>query len=152
MEILPEHLVKLSKAYPAVGTSRDTLENMAERKFKTLDLVLEGEIPSKKNGYMPNGKGGRYIPADMQTDIDALMWQLKPQRPARPISGPMSIAVEFTTKSKKLDADNRYTTLQDILQKIGIIENDNDVEYFTCRRNVSLTSKPSIHISITYAS
>lgn len=136
---------------------RDTfifMNEMKERKVQTLQFSLEGEIPSKKNAWKPTAQGGRYIPGDVQSEIDALLWQLKPVRSKlpHPISGPISIQVEFTTQTKRRDTDNRYTTLQDILQKAGIIENDNNVDYFSCRRNVSSKSKPQVDIEISYAS
>lgn len=133
----------------------DTISKMTmDTDKKTLEFTLEGEVPSKKNAWKPRANGGRYIPEDVQANIDALLWQLKKIRSMlpRPITGPISIRVDITSHTKKQDTDNRYTTLQDILQKADILANDNDVDEIYCRRSVSKNSMPTVHVTIFHAS
>lgn len=124
-----------------------------ESGVKSLEFTIDGEVPSKKNSWKPRAGGGMYIPAGVQADIDALLWQLKPIRNkmSRAIAGPIALRLEIVTRTKKQDTDNRHTTMQDVLQMAGIIENDNDVDEIYCRRDVSETSQPRVHVSIFYA-
>lgn len=75
-----------------------------------------------------------YIPSHVQSRIDDFLWQLKNVRVKHklynPIQSRVGIHAIFYVQNNRKDVDNMYTTLQDILQKGGIIENDRSVKKF----------------------
>ncbi len=123
---------------------------MDEMRFK-----LEGEMPSKKNGWKPKKGGGSYIPADMQAELDDFLWQLKAVKIdhgiTKPLEGSLSISASFYVPagSKTRDLDNMLTTLQDLLQKGGIIKNDKDINHIEAARIVQ-PGKPYVGVILSY--
>ncbi len=94
-------------------------------------LELKGTIPSKKNAWRSNPRGRSYLPEQIQADIDALVIQAQNQRhlhPVEPLKGKkLYVGAVYYGSVVGKDVDNCYTTLLDVLQKAGIIENDNMV-------------------------
>ena len=93
---------------------------------------LEGKIPSKKNRWSV-GRGGRvYIPEDVKSELDGLLFVLNgvrsKNRIKEPIEGDIKIELVFHGKENyRKDLDNLSTTVFDLLQKARIIKNDKDV-------------------------
>lgn len=99
-----------------------------------IELVLTGVVPSKKNAWRRGNGGKVYLPAQVQADIDALIIQANAQRHQLDLKeiagGRLSVAVIFFVPREHKDLDNCFTTLLDVLQKAGIIENDKLVREF----------------------
>lgn len=94
------------------------------------EFSLTGEMPSKKNAWKRAKDGRVFIPADMKKEIDGFLWQIKSQRDAgeKPIIGDVVILTDFFMKNPaQRDGDNMHTTVLDMLQSAGIIENDKQV-------------------------
>lgn len=105
----------------------------------TLYFSLDGTVPSKKNAWR-RGNGNVYLPAQIQADIDALIIQAKSWRhklDVRLIAGKaVSVNMIFVHSSKNKDLDNMFTTLLDVLQKAGILENDKLVRRFNVDEHI----------------
>lgn len=101
-------------------------------KEPVLIFELKGKIPSKKNAWKPNGRGGMYLDKALRRELDGLTLQLiairNKNRLLKPMEGSIRIEVVFYEKGGRSDLDNVYTTLQDLLQSAGIIKNDRMVE------------------------
>ena len=102
-------------------------------------LQLQGPVPSKKNAWRRGG-GNVYLPAKVQADIDALIWQAKAQRPKLDLSDiagkRVRVDAHFFVPREHKDLDNVFTTLLDVLQKAGVLENDKLVRAFRVRETV----------------
>lgn len=101
-----------------------------------ISLMLYGTCPSKKNAWRRPASGGKsYLPEQVQADIDALIIQAKAKRhrlDLKSIAGmKLWVGVVFYIKKPKPDTDNEFTTLLDVLQSAGIIENDRLVKSFS---------------------
>lgn len=96
--------------------------------------TLVGDIPSKKNAWKRTVSGRVYLRDDIQKDIDGLLYRLishkNRSRIQFPINGTLKLTAKFYVKNERVDVDNSYTTLQDLLQKAKIIENDNQIKSF----------------------
>lgn len=92
----------------------------------TATLTLLGHVPSKKNQWKPRpGGGGVYLDREANAEIAALMTQARIQwGPRRPMANP-DIDIEFHVRSLRSDRDNKLSCLLDVLQKAGVIQNDN---------------------------
>ena len=98
----------------------------------TYTLELRGSVPCKKNRWH-RGKGGMYFDepeakrGNIQALIDALILQSRTQwngQAVRPIERTELISAVFTVKDGRSDLDGKWTTLQDILVKAGVLRND----------------------------
>ena len=123
---------------------------MSER--KEISFTLDGEMPSKKNAWK-GGRGRVYLPADLNRELDAFLWQLKAvlvrEKIRKPIEAPAEIFVCFYTCDAKRDTDNMLTTLQDLLQKAGMVKNDN--QFYKVGAQRVLTDKaPSMVVDFIY--
>lgn len=113
---------------------------------------LKGEMPSKKNRWKV-GKGGQvFIPKDVKSELDDMLWQLKSVRSknvSEPIAEPIKVEVIFYGQYRK-DLDNMTTTLLDLLQKSEIIKNDKEVLHIDAKkRNDSPKTAPWCEVTIT---
>ena len=89
-----------------------------------IEFKLVGNIPSKKNTWKI-GKHGIY--QSKQNEINDLLVQLAAQKP---VNYPLPIKTQcrlvlIVWGSFKQDLDNQLTCVCDLLQKSGIIKNDN---------------------------
>lgn len=90
---------------------------------KTISLELIGVVPSKKNAWKRGGNHV-YLDKDIREELDDLIIQAVSQgRRYGPIIGKFVALFVFHTSDSK-DLDNKTTTLLDVLQSAGIIEND----------------------------
>jgi len=120
----------------------------------TIELTLDGVVPSKKNGYRRRGNGaGMYIPEQMRADIDALVIQAQAARhklDLESIEGrKVHVHLQFTVPDERKDLDNMHTTVLDVLQTAGIIKNDRLVRSFTVEELCNAHRAPFVRILIT---
>lgn len=117
-----------------------------------IDLTLTGLVPSKKNAWRRGNGSKVYLPAQVQADIDALVFQAKALRHRlniKEITGVrLSVVVVFHVPREHKDLDNCFTTLLDVLQKAGIIENDKLVREFHVRECIT-KEEPKTEIAIS---
>lgn len=117
-----------------------------------IQLTLQGKVPSKKNAWR-RGRGQKaYLPAQIQADIDALIIQAQAQRHGlklAEIAGKkIRVIAEFHVWKEQVDLDNAFTTLLDVLQKAGIIENDKLVRSFAVDEILDATRVEGVCINI----
>ena len=88
-------------------------------------FLIEGNTPSKKNQRQMFVKNGRMIniPSKRYKEWhDQAMWQLKGVKKLKP---PYEITTVFWFKDKRRkDLDNAQSSVLDLLQDVGIIEDD----------------------------
>jgi len=118
-----------------------------------ISITLQGRVPSKKNAWRrPAGKGKAYLPSQIQADIDALQVQAQLRRHGEDVKflwgKKLRVQVQFHTKKETVDLDNAYTTLLDVLQKAGIIDNDKNVRGFNVGEFIDPTKNESVDIAI----
>lgn len=88
-------------------------------------LTLHGHCPSKKNDWERGGAGKMFLPAEVTAQIDTLITQaLFHWRIGAPIEHP-ELTVTFFVAAKRQDQDGMYVTILDVLQKAGVLLNDN---------------------------
>ena len=87
-------------------------------------ITLKGMIPGKKNRLRPSRSGGYYYDRGDSKAIQALTWQAKAQWKRDPIDCPAIDAIIYC-KDLRGDLDNKWTCLQDVLVKAGVLINDN---------------------------
>lgn len=91
---------------------------------KTVKLILDGNIPSKKNSRV-NTKSGRSFPNNKFVQWqEAAMWQVRQQTRER-FFGMVQVdtIIYFGTKGKA-DADNKRTSLLDMLVEMVVLPDD----------------------------
>ena len=88
-------------------------------------FIIEGSVPSKKNQRQTFVKNGRIIniPSKRYKEWhDQAMWQLKGSKKLKP---PYEITMVFWMKdNRRTDLDNKVGSVLDLLQDVGIIEDD----------------------------
>lgn len=85
-------------------------------------IHIKGHVPSKKNNWKPRKGGGQYC--SKADDMGPLLLQVRAQWKRDPLPSATVKAV-FVVRDLRGDLDNKYTTLQDLLVKGGVIKNDN---------------------------
>ncbi|MCR5218593.1 RusA family crossover junction endodeoxyribonuclease [Treponema sp.] len=91
---------------------------------------LDGEVPSKKNSRI-NLQNRKSIPSKAyqewhSTTIASLFCQAVRQKIKTPISGPVTICVEFCHKNlHRKDSDNGLSSILDALVDAAILKDDN---------------------------
>lgn len=117
----------------------------------TIIFTLTGPVPSKKNAWKRGARGNVYLPDGIQADIDALIWQAKSAKlkvDLKPIAGArVRVSAHFTVPREHKDLDNVFTTLLDVLQKAGILENDKLVRAFNVDETIA-PGDPKVEIEI----
>lgn len=91
-----------------------------------MEFYLDGEVPSKKNSRIIT-KSRKLIPSSTFTrwHSDALLMLRAQASGIKPCSSPIKVAVEFHHADKvRRDSDNQLSSVLDLLQDAGIIEND----------------------------
>lgn len=90
-------------------------------------LVLWGHCPSKKSNYRVAESGGLVTDKETKKQIEALIFQAMLQWSSScpgPVEHP-EVTTTFYVSAKRQDEDGMYVTLMDVLQKAGVIVNDN---------------------------
>lgn len=94
-------------------------------------LVIHGHVPAKKNNWRPRRGGGIYLDKSLATAIDDLILSVSLEwiKLWHPLAAPKlehpEMSVTFYVKNRGSDRDNKLSTILDILQKAGVITNDN---------------------------
>lgn len=95
-----------------------------------ITLILQGHAPGKKN-QLRFGSGRAYREQDVVVAIEKLQTQAWIQwrqahapAEAQPIEHP-ELTVRFYVYDRASDRDNKLTTILDLLQKAGVLVNDN---------------------------
>ena len=88
-------------------------------------LVLWGHCPSKKSLYRVSASGKLISDAETKSQINVLTTQALLQWGQRgPVEHP-EVTTTFYVRSGRSDEDGKTVTLMDVLQKAGVIVNDN---------------------------
>ena len=87
-------------------------------------LLLRGPVPSKKNNLRRGEHGNMFTRGDSTQTIGALIAQARSQYRDEPIAR-AAVHCTFYVPTGRADGDNKLTTILDVLQKAGIIQNDN---------------------------
>ncbi len=87
-------------------------------------LTLRGPVPAKKNQWAPKAGGGMFLNREAAASIDSLIVQARAQWRREPLKRAV-VHCTFTIANGRADGDNRQTTILDVLQKAGVILNDN---------------------------
>lgn len=88
------------------------------------NLTLLGHVPSKKNRYRANGKGGLFIDKRIAAQLVPLQLQAQGAWKHGPLKNP-GITVTFHTSNDAQDRDGMLVSLMDLLQDAGVLINDN---------------------------
>ena len=96
-----------------------------------MNVLFEAELnfipPPKTNRYFQTKNGKRFIPSRIKQAIDDAVLILKSLKPKnfQIIDQPCQLYIIYTLPNKrKRDLDNLNKTLQDCLEKAGIVEDD----------------------------
>ncbi len=117
-------------------------------------FTLHGHVPSKKNSYRRSADRTMYIPEDIQKELDDFLWQLKGvrahHRMSEPIIGNIEVSLDFAmiVHPDTQDSDNMATTIFDLLQKGGIIENDKYIYRHHVSKCFTHERLPSVVVTI----
>lgn len=84
-----------------------------------------GRVPSKKNSYRANGRGGLYKPKNVIEFEREIEKELIIQK-AKPAIGSLVVRIEIQDNGRS-DIDNQATSLLDALQSGGLFPNDREV-------------------------
>lgn len=96
-----------------------------EKSTLLFEAVLDFIPPPKSNRYLQGRNGTRFLPARIKEAIDDAIYLLSCFKPEKPIDFPCSLEVVYHFKDRrKRDLDNLNKTLQDCLEKAGIIKDD----------------------------
>lgn len=94
---------------------------------KPVTITIRADTPSKKNRYRVNKGGGLRVDRSAALIIEDMVMQAKLaafEEGLWDLEHP-NIRVEFHVSSRRADRDNLWVTLSDVLQKAGILVNDN---------------------------
>jgi Holliday junction resolvase RusA-like endonuclease len=87
-------------------------------------IKLEGRILSKKRRYRRGKNGSFYLDKRFKQFEEKMLWQLKNYK--EKYKGMVYISYTFKIKGNyRLDVDNAVVTVNDLLEKAGVIEDDN---------------------------
>ncbi len=93
--------------------------------FPLFEAQLNFLPPPKTNRYLQTKSGKRFIPARIKQAIDDAIYILSQLKPEKPIDFPCQLYVVYTLPNKrKRDLDNLSKTLQDCLEKAGVVKDD----------------------------
>jgi hypothetical protein len=87
-------------------------------------ITLRGPIPCKKSLYRRGKSGGLFLDTKVKAAIDALILQAQWRWHSGPLEHP-EITVTFQVLDRRSDRDGKLATVLDVLQKAGVILNDN---------------------------
>ena len=87
-------------------------------------LELRGPVPAKKNRLRVSRRRGHYADG-VKAALDSLRLQAQSAwRGREPLESVFCIDVVFLVRDGRADADGKYTTVQDVLVKAGVLRND----------------------------
>lgn len=86
-------------------------------------LQLVGPVPCKKSKYR-RGRTALYLDRSVSAAIDALVLQAQAQWRRPPVEHP-DITITFRVRHRRADRDGMLATVMDILQRAGVVANDN---------------------------
>ncbi len=90
-------------------------------------IALLGHMPAKKNNWTPRKGGGIFLDKASQAEINGLIIQatsIARNWGVHKLEHPR-LRITFYVRDRRGDRDNKLSTLLDVLQKAGIIANDN---------------------------
>lgn len=95
-----------------------------------LEITIEGTIPSKKNSKRIVGRGKRMF---IISSKNYLEWEKEKANEIygqldeiTAITTPIRLSITFSSSTKrKWDLSNKVESIQDLLVKVGILEDDN---------------------------
>lgn len=92
--------------------------------IKTLELTLEGHVPSKKNSRIRT-RAGSSIPSKAYQDWqDSALWQVRQQTRERGMTNvALEVIIYFGTRARA-DLDNRITSVLDMLVEGLVLRDD----------------------------
>jgi len=95
----------------------------------SFSLLFEAQLnfipPAKANQYFQTKRGIRFIPKRIKEAIDDAVYILSKFKPENPIDFPCQLYVIYTLPNRrKRDLDNLNKTLQDCLEKAGVVKDD----------------------------
>lgn len=88
-----------------------------------MTIRLLGPVPCKKSKYR-RGRTALYLDRSVSAAIDALVLQARAQWRRPPIEHP-DITITFHVRHRRADRDGMLATVMDILQRAGVVANDN---------------------------
>lgn len=88
-------------------------------------IKLKGEVIGKKNNYRVTKTGGFYRDPKFANWEEDALWQIKSHRIPK-LAGQYSVKIVLYYFRNR-DLDNCITSLLDVLQKSGVIDNDSNV-------------------------
>lgn len=99
----------------------------------SVTLVLWGHCPSKKSNYRVTADGMISSPeTKRQMETLTLQAMLQWSKQKGPVEHP-DVTTRFYVETARQDEDGMYVTLMDVLQKAGVIANDN-IAHFNGRK------------------
>ena len=129
-----------AESYPAFvdealrgGNPRPPSGRLRKSKPVTFDgpvdvtLTLHGHCPSKKSKYRTTESGGMISDPETKAQMETLTLQAMFQWSSSvglPVDHP-EVTTTFYVRSGRSDEDGKYVTLMDVLQKAGVMVNDN---------------------------
>lgn len=90
-------------------------------------LTLHGHCPSKKSNYRTTESGRLISDPETKAQMESLTLQAMfqwSQAVGLPVDHP-EVTTTFYVRSGRSDEDGKYVTLMDVLQKAGVMVNDN---------------------------
>ena len=87
------------------------------------EIVLDGHCPTKKNNYRIANRGLR-VEDETKAYIDWLLIQARRQWIGRKPIESATIKARFYVRDGRADLDGKFTTVQDVLVKAGVLRND----------------------------
>jgi crossover junction endodeoxyribonuclease RusA len=98
-----------------------------------MSVVLQLPYPPSANRLWIRARKGMRRSDEYMAWLNEAGWMAKAQRPKR-ISGPYKLSVQASRPDKRRrDIDNLLKPIGDLLEHIGVIENDCDCEMVTAR-------------------
>jgi len=91
--------------------------------MKTHRLMLVGHCPTKKNAKHA-WKGRVIIDPAIKAQVQVLEWRARSIWGARKPLPSAIVHARFFVRDGRADLDGKYTTIQDVLVKAGVLAND----------------------------
>jgi len=120
--------------------------------MKSVDLTIQGRVISKKNSKRIVRAGTRLIPITSKAYgqfRELALWQLKTCKER--FTSAVDVILTFQLKGQlNADLDNLVTSVADVLQDAGIIENDVQIVSITAKKHLGFGDW-NTHITIKEA-
>lgn len=111
-------------------------------------FMVSGIVPSKANTYKRGRWGGIYVDAEVRKYQNDFDWQTK-RVPKGEFDkkDDLKVAYKFYVSNMGQDADNIEKTVNDCMQKVGIIPNDKKIIKHTTEK-IADKENPRIEVEI----